>query len=117
MNTYYLVWEVTTALSAAQKTKLWTALHRFGRQIDDQPFRITHGRARVDGQAALMVLTVSGDVTKADLLQALADEIGISPATLNANSTFTKMSGASTDERAASARDYIAANAVAWGEL
>jgi hypothetical protein len=117
MNTYYVIWEILTALTGPQKIKLWNALHTFGEQSDAQPYRITHGRARGDGQAVLLVLTVPGDTTKADFISALAAELGISAATLNANSNFTKLAGGTTEQRAESARQFITANAASWGEL
>ena len=117
MNTYYVVWEILTALTALKKQRLLDALNSFGEQSDPQPYRITHARARADGQAVLLVVTLPADVTKEEFVSYLASELGISQATLRSNSNFTKLAGANTEERAQTARDYIALNAVAWGEL
>ena len=117
MNTYYVIWEITSALTGAQKIKLWNALHTFGEQSDAQPYRITHGRQRTDGQAVLLVITVPADVTKEEFIATLAAELGISATTLRNNSNFTKLSGGNTDQRAEAARQFITANAAPWGEL
>lgn len=114
MNTYYLLMVVTTTINAAQKQALRRALLTFGRQDDDQPYRITRARPRLDGQACLFVITVAGTPSKADFMSALAAELGISVATLNANTTFTRFAGSTVTERADAARDYIAANAAEW---
>lgn len=113
-DTFYFVWQIAININALQKSKLRQSLHVFGRQNDPQPYRITHGRVRLDGQAMLMVLTVTGTPTKADFISAVATEIGMSNAALNATSTFTLMVGGDVWQRAQSARDYVIANAVEW---
>ena len=114
MNTYYFILEVITILTNNQKLKLRNALLAFGRQSDDQPFRITHGRVRLDGQAVLIVISVDEGVTKSDFLDSLSVELGISKALINSNSIFTLMAGTNTEERAASARQYIIDNSTEW---
>lgn len=113
-NTYYLLMVVTTPINAAQKQALKRALLSFGRKDDDQPYRITRARPRLDGQACLFVITVDGTPSKADFMAALAAELGISVATLNANTTFTRFAGATVTERADAARDFLVANNAAW---
>lgn len=113
----YVILEVTgAALTGAQKTKLVTALKRLGRQTDNQPALITHMRPRPDGMAALLEITLTAEMTKAEALDALAAELGISRTTLNSRLNFTVLTGKDWSDRAQAARDYIAANAAAWGE-
>lgn len=113
----YVVLEVTgAALTNPQKVRLRDALLALGVQTDDHPAIKTHLRRRLDNQAALLEVTLEGEMTKAQALDALAAELGISRSTLNSRLNFTVLAGGDWSERAQSARDYIAANAAAWGE-
>src|SRR3990167_1698501 len=113
-STYYLVFQFSDLLDKPSKEKFRNAFRSFGKTDDPQPYRITHGRQRLDGQAMLMVITLPNGSGKADFINILADELGVPRGQINAKTTFTKLPGTTTEERAQAARDYIIANKAAW---
>jgi hypothetical protein len=112
----YMVIEVVTALSGAQKIKLRDTLLGMGRQSDPNPCYITHHRPRTDNQAMLVEITVPASLSKADIVNALATALGVSVATLNANLNYTLFAGGDWETRRQACVAYLGANQAAWGE-
>jgi len=113
----YAVIEITQALTGPQKQKLRAALRALGSQSDASPARITHMRARLDNQAVLLELVVPTQITKNDFINALATELGISRAMLDAKTNLTAFPGADWEARRQAAVAYLKANAAAWEPL
>src|SRR6185369_16149873 len=113
----YFAFEVTTTLTAQQKQQAAVAFQDTGPNADINPANNVHFRARADGQAWLVEANFPTLPTKAQVVTALANRLGISAATLNANTAFTGFAINSDRESSRQAAvAFLAANAAAWSE-
>lgn len=113
----YMVIELTTALTNPQKIKLRDTLLGLGRQDDPNPCFITHERIRLDNNAMIVEVTVPAAYTKGQIATAIANQLGISVATLNAVLNYTAFApGTDWETSRQAAVAYLQANAAAWGE-
>lgn len=88
MPHFYFAFEITTALTTPQKNAVDAALISLGDQVNSLPHLRIRVRDRLDKQAFIVEISVPGSVTKAQAVNAVATALGISVATLNANSNF-----------------------------
>jgi hypothetical protein len=113
----YFAFEITASLTAPQKAQAAQAFADIGPSNDINPARNIHFRQRPDGQAWLVEANFPGTPTKAQVVTALANRLGISAATLNANTTFTGFAINSDHETSRSAAAaFLANNRSAWAE-
>lgn len=115
----YFVWIVNTPLTTNQKNRVAAVLRAFAgwRNNDDSPANNIQVRERLDRQAWLVEFSANNKPNKADIVNAIADQLGILPALLTSNSTFIALTfnGSRTDSEAA-ARQYLIDNAAVWEE-
>lgn len=88
MPHFYFAFEITTTLTALQKSRVDAAIQTLGDMVNDMPHLRVRLRDRLDGQAFIVEIFVPGSITKAQAVNAVANALGISVATLNANSNL-----------------------------
>ncbi len=128
----YWLFELTPAYAAAlsnpQRLAVKTALLTTGIQEDDQPATITHGRANLLKDAAIMEYSVNepipnlGDVKNA-AIQAVADALSVPFSEIDAETTFTLFKNVGTPNKQVSWKEsqqatvaYLIDNSAAWEE-
>lgn len=115
MPHFYFALEITTVLTALQKSKVDNALASLGDQINDLPQLRVRLRDRLDGQAYIVEIFVPGSITKAQAVNAVATALGISVATLNANSNLVVFGNINDTKSSRDACEtYINTNRAQW---
>ncbi len=113
----YFAFEFTTTLTPAQRLQVAQAFLDTGPGADPNPANNVHFRPRNDGQAWLVEANFAGQPGKAQVITALANRLGVSAATLNANTNFTGFAiSADRETSRQAALAFLTTNKSAWGD-
>jgi hypothetical protein len=111
---YFLLW-LSENLTPAQLIMVRDAILGMGRQKDDQPALITHLRQSLNSRGVIGELVLPAAPTKAQVVTALANKLGVSEqVVLNNIVTFQVSPGNTWEERRQATVAYLIAHQEDW---